>query len=234
MNLKIFCLSHLEPIDQFVLSSLSQPEVTFVKPERRKKIIWDSYSLLAQKYILRGLKFHKIRADSSADYERAILNSESDLLITCDAPILSAAFLEEWRGKAVNIHFGISKKYRGTHTVFWPLLNGDFDSIGLTFHIIDRNIDTGAVILEYYPALEKGDSETTIWRKLAVAAHHLLPQVCTRIAEGEDVNPGTVHEKGILCLSRQRTLVKELHLRYLEWTGKLKIHSKDESTVWYI
>lgn len=234
MKLKISCLSHLEPIDQYILSSLHEMETLFVKPQRDPKIIWDAYSLMAQQYILRGLKFNKMTVNPRADYEEAISSSNPDLFVTCDAPIVSSDFLARLTVPAINIHFGISRKYRGTHTVFWPLLKGDYDHIGLTIHLIDNNIDTGTVLLEYYPALEKGDTEMSIWRKLAVAAHCLLPQVCHELSDHKNVIPSSSAEKGDLYLSRQRTFFKEIKLRYMEWTGKLNISAKDERTVWYI
>ena len=234
MNLKITCLSYLEPVDQFVLSSLKRKDLFLVKPKPGSKGVWDYYSMAAQKYILRGLNYNKITAVMTDGYENAILNSQPKLVVTCDAPILSSDFLDNCSTKAINIHFGISKRYRGTHTVFWPLLNGDYESIGLTFHLIDKNIDTGAVLLEYFPRLEKNDTEVSIWRKLAVSAHHLLPQVCEKLISNDDIDISPNQEKGILYLSQQRTLSKEIRLRYMEWTGKLKIPAKEESTIWYI
>jgi len=46
----------------------------------------------------------------------------------------------------VNIHVGITPKYRGVHGGYWALANKDKEHCGVTAHLIDAGIDTGGVI----------------------------------------------------------------------------------------
>ena len=47
--------------------------------------------------------------------------------------------------KLFNFHFSLLPKYRGCHTNFLQILNGEKFS-GVTLHLIDRGIDTGKII----------------------------------------------------------------------------------------
>jgi len=47
--------------------------------------------------------------------------------------------------KLFNFHFSLLPKYRGCHTNFLQILNGEKYS-GVTLHLIDRGIDTGKII----------------------------------------------------------------------------------------
>ena len=48
----------------------------------------------------------------------------------------------------LNLHFGISRKYRGLDSNMWALRNKDFNSLGTTIHLVEEKIDTGKVIIE--------------------------------------------------------------------------------------
>jgi methionyl-tRNA formyltransferase len=44
------------------------------------------------------------------------------------------------------MHAGITPKYRGVHGVYWALANKDPQNCGVTVHLVDAGIDTGAII----------------------------------------------------------------------------------------
>jgi len=48
----------------------------------------------------------------------------------------------------VNLHGGISQKYRGLDSTLWALYNKDFDSIGLTIHYVAPELDTGDILTQ--------------------------------------------------------------------------------------
>ena len=47
--------------------------------------------------------------------------------------------------KLFNFHFSLLPKYRGCHTNFYQILNGE-KKTGVTLHLIDKGIDTGNII----------------------------------------------------------------------------------------
>lgn len=46
----------------------------------------------------------------------------------------------------VNLHAGITPRYRGVHGGYWALVEGRPDLVGSTVHLVDRGIDTGLVL----------------------------------------------------------------------------------------
>ena len=45
----------------------------------------------------------------------------------------------------INIHYSLLPKYRGLHSIVWAILN-DEDELGLSIHLMNKNIDDGDII----------------------------------------------------------------------------------------
>ena len=48
----------------------------------------------------------------------------------------------------LNIHAGITPRYRGVHGGYWALVSGDRDGCGVTVHLVDAGIDTGPIVAQ--------------------------------------------------------------------------------------
>jgi methionyl-tRNA formyltransferase len=46
----------------------------------------------------------------------------------------------------LNLHAGITPRYRGVHGGYWALVEGRPDLVGSTVHLVDTGIDTGLVL----------------------------------------------------------------------------------------
>jgi len=62
--------------------------------------------------------------------------------------ILSAELLNSVTCRFINIHAGITPKYRGVHGGYWALANNDPLNCGVTVHLVDKGIDTGEIITQ--------------------------------------------------------------------------------------
>lgn len=58
----------------------------------------------------------------------------------------------------INLHLGISPRYRGSATLFWPFYFLEPNWAGSTFHLITDEPDAGDIIHQSLPTLEKGDT----------------------------------------------------------------------------
>ena len=58
----------------------------------------------------------------------------------------------------INLHLGISPRYRGSATLFWPFYFLEPNWAGSTFHLITQEPDAGEIIHQSIPKLEKGDT----------------------------------------------------------------------------
>lgn len=57
----------------------------------------------------------------------------------------------------INLHGGLSPRYRGTATMFWPFYFLEPNYVGTTFHHIVSEPDAGTIIHQSVPILQKGD-----------------------------------------------------------------------------
>jgi len=75
--------------------------------------------------------------------------------------ILKQDFLAQINCPIVNIHVGITPKYRGVHGGYWAIHNGDSALFGVTLHYVDRGIDTGRLIAQMViPVAEEDNFKT--------------------------------------------------------------------------
>jgi folate-dependent phosphoribosylglycinamide formyltransferase PurN len=74
----------------------------------------------------------------------------------------------------LNMHTGITPRYRGAHGAFWAVWEGRPDLAGVTVHLVDAGIDTGAIVAQAAIALEAGDTPRTLAVRQTLAGVPLL------------------------------------------------------------
>jgi folate-dependent phosphoribosylglycinamide formyltransferase PurN len=72
--------------------------------------------------------------------------AKADIVIVNGARILRPHILKSTPALFINTHQGITPKFRGAHGGYWALQQNDRSNCGVTVHLIDEGIDTGAVI----------------------------------------------------------------------------------------
>jgi phosphoribosylglycinamide formyltransferase-1 len=90
--------------------------------------------------------------------------------------ILSPWFVEEWRGRILNIHPSLLPKYRGLDTHGRAIAAGDAVS-GCSVHLVTEELDAGAVLGQAEVPIEDGDTPTTLEQRVLAAEHALYPRV---------------------------------------------------------
>jgi methionyl-tRNA formyltransferase len=73
-------------------------------------------------------------------------NIQPDLVIVHGTRIISKKVLDEVNCFFINIHAGITPRYRGSHGAYWALANNDPEHCGVTVHLVDKGIDTGNIL----------------------------------------------------------------------------------------
>jgi len=92
--------------------------------------------------------------------------------------IIAKRVLESAPAVFINTHSGITPKYRGAHGGYWALANGDPDRCGVTIHLVDPGIDTGAVVAQAIIVPTAKDSFVTYpYLQLAAALPLLVDAV---------------------------------------------------------
>jgi len=126
-----------------------------------------------------------------------IVTAEPDVIVVNGTRILSRALLDTIGAMPVtvlNTHAGITPAYRGVHGGYWARARGDMTRCGVTVHMIDAGVDTGAIVAQ--TVIEPGPRDnffTYPMLQMAAAMPLLLKavreartgQLSTRPAEGK-------------------------------------------------
>jgi folate-dependent phosphoribosylglycinamide formyltransferase PurN len=117
---------------------------------------------------------------NSPDTAALIKSFAADVLVVCGAPLLKPRIFRAPRQATLNIHYGIAPLYRGEATMFWPLVFGDYDKIGLSIHLIDKGIDTGGILTHVFLPVSSEDNETSLLASASKAIVRPLIEVMER------------------------------------------------------
>jgi len=122
---------------------------------------------------------HKAFA-SREDYDRAMVRelNQRGVALICLAGfmrLLSAAFVEAFPGRILNIHPSLLPKYPGLHPQQQALDDGATAS-GATVHIVNEDLDAGPVVLQREVPVVPGDTADSLAARILEVEHRLYPE----------------------------------------------------------
>lgn len=142
-----------------VLFQLSVAKYLDLVSSKRKKEIFKYYGLDDSKIPLEKVIYLKTVNDPECITLLQKLNPE--LVIVNGTRIISREILNSIPVKFVNIHAGITPKYRNVHGAYWALVNNDLANCGVTVHLVDTGIDTGNIICQKNIKITRKDNFAT-------------------------------------------------------------------------
>lgn len=90
----------------------------------------------------------------------------------------------ERAGVILNIHCGITPRYRGVHGGFWAVWEGRPELAGVTVHQIDAGIDTGGIYAQKTVQVEPTDTYRTLPVKQYLAGAPVMEAAVTAVLNG--------------------------------------------------
>ena len=72
--------------------------------------------------------------------------SQPDIVVFTGGGLIRNDVLENSGAGVLNCHMGCLPQYRGMDVVEWPILEDNFEEIGMTVHFMDKGIDTGDIL----------------------------------------------------------------------------------------
>jgi len=97
-----------------------------------------------------------------------------DIAITFGVGLVNPAVFEVPRWGTLNVHRGITQKYRGLDSDLWAVHEENFDQIGVTIHFVDAQFDTGAIVSQRFVPVERHDALHHLRYKTTVVAVELV------------------------------------------------------------
>jgi methionyl-tRNA formyltransferase len=122
----------------------------------------------------------------------------------------------------LNLHTGISPRYRGASSVFWAIHNEEPEWIGSTVHVLDVGVDSGAILGVARPEISPEDNEATLFGKCVQVGADLLADHVRAVlrgeleAEAQDLNLGRQYRFIDRTVSAERKVERLLREGLLE------------------
>jgi phosphoribosylglycinamide formyltransferase 1 len=96
--------------------------------------------------------------------------------------ILTPWFIEEWRGRILNIHPSLLPKYRGLDTHSRAIEAGDAVA-GCSVHVVTEELDAGEVLGQAEVPIETGDTPQALEERVLSVEHELYPKVLSEFVQ---------------------------------------------------
>lgn len=142
-----------------ILFQLFIPKYLNLTSKKRKDEILNHYQL--DNSPLPPKKIFNLKSANNAECITLLQKIKPDLVIVNGTRIISKEVLNCIPAKFINIHAGITPKYRNVHGAYWALVNSDPASCGVTVHLVDPGIDTGNIIYQQTIQITNKDNFVT-------------------------------------------------------------------------
>src|SRR2546423_2112427 len=98
--------------------------------------------------------------------------------------ILSADLVRAYEGRILNVHPALLPSFPGAHAVRDALAWG-VRVTGATVHLVDEEVDHGAIVLQEAVPVLSGDDERALHARIREVEHHLFPRAVRLLVEGK-------------------------------------------------
>jgi len=143
-------------------------------------------------------------AVNSPEVVAAIRALQPDLIAVCGTSILKDEVLSIPLLGVLNLHGGLSQKYRGLWTTHWAVVNEEPECIGATVHYVSPGIDDGDIILQGRPCLDGTENPESLYVKVVKLGVEMMVSAITDIQAGK-VQRYPLETKGRLYLGKMVT-----------------------------
>jgi phosphoribosylglycinamide formyltransferase-1 len=123
-----------------------------------KKKVFDFKNTLSEKKVINELKKRDIHLICLAGFMK----------------ILTKSFINNFKGKILNIHPSLLPKYKGLNTHERAIRNKDKYS-GCTVHFVNSRLDSGKIINQKKVRIKKLDTPKTLAKRILIQEHKLYP-----------------------------------------------------------
>ena len=97
--------------------------------------------------------------------------------------IIKPHVIEAVKGRIFNAHAALLPRHRGRSAVPWAIVEGDTFS-GVTYHYIDKGIDTGRIILQAACQITPDETQTSLFEKIDRLVVAMFPAALHLVMSG--------------------------------------------------
>lgn len=98
--------------------------------------------------------FNQLNGPESVQFINDVI---PDFVFVFGSGLIKHPLIEVLPKETINLHLGLSPRYRGSATLFWPFYFLEPNFAGATFHYLEDQPDAGDIIHQVLPELNYGD-----------------------------------------------------------------------------
>lgn len=145
------------------------------------------------------LKNHSFATHQTEDYGNPetmefIQGLKPDLLLVHTGYWVGKKLRNIVNGRVIGGHPGITPEYRGVHSPFWAIFNGEPEKVGYTVFWLDNGVDTGDILHQSTIPIEKGDSYFTLSWKGMIGIAKNQARIIKELEKGKEAESRKVGE----------------------------------------
>jgi folate-dependent phosphoribosylglycinamide formyltransferase PurN len=145
---------------------------------------WPAGKSLAEICASRGVSCTTLATANAPEFVARLRELGVDVLLHQSPEILRGEVLRAPTIGVLNRHLSMLPAYRGAWPVFWQFVKGE-SRLGITVHLVDEGIDTGAVLEQVAVERRSGETLASAHRRLFTHAVALTADALARLARGD-------------------------------------------------
>lgn len=140
-----------------------------------------------RQFASRGIPTLEVDRVNTPAFLDILKQRDVDLIVSLNCPQrLTREILSLPARGCINVHFGKLPRYRGILPIFYAMMNGE-RSFGVTVHMMDEELDNGAIVAQSDVPIAPGDTLETLYPKAFAAAAELLDEAFRLFESGRVV-----------------------------------------------
>lgn len=159
-----------------------------------------------------------VRSHNGTECLNLVRQANPDIVLVYGTLIIGKRLIGSAR-RIINLHTGLSPRYRGSDTIFWPIFNQEPEHIGVTIHRLEAGIDSGPILARGRPTISPSADEAVVFAKSVALGADLLCRSAIREVEGLSQPIAQDLAQGREYRSVERTLASERRVKRLLKSG---------------
>ncbi|MCR6544638.1 methionyl-tRNA formyltransferase [Dehalobacterium formicoaceticum] len=178
----------LPSLDQ-LLSSPHQVVAVVTQPDRPKgRGQQMAFTPVKERALAKGIPVLQPQKINEGGFIAQLKDLAPDVLVVVAyGQLLNEALLTMPPKGCINVHASLLPKYRGAAPIHWSIIQGEGET-GVTTMLMDRGMDTGAMLLKKKVPIEKQDTVGSLHDKLAETGGELLMETLA-LLENDQIRP---------------------------------------------
>ena len=129
-------------------------------------------------------EYPSLSAHKEAIYESVRTFVPDVVVLAGFMQIVAPHFVEEFKGRIINIHPALLPAFPGLHTHERAIAEGSHEH-GCTVHVVDAGVDTGSIIAQAAVPVLNSDTPDSLGARVLAREHLLYPWVLNMIGRGD-------------------------------------------------